>query len=61
MNDLAMSALPSGTFAMGSTGYVEDETPQHEVVLCAFECMSYPVTRRLWAEITKFDSARKLV
>jgi sulfatase modifying factor 1 len=61
MHDLDTSSIPSGIFTMGSAVGAENEAPQHEVAIAAFECMLYPVTRRLWAEIVKYDSARKLV
>jgi sulfatase modifying factor 1 len=59
--DLDTTSISSGTFAMGSAAGAAEEAPQHEVAVSAFDCMLNPVTRRLWAEIAKYDPARKLV
>jgi formylglycine-generating enzyme required for sulfatase activity len=51
--------LPGGRFLMGSReteeGYLPAERPIREVSLSSFTCMRYPVTRRLYAEITGSD------
>jgi formylglycine-generating enzyme required for sulfatase activity len=61
MGDLDTVLIPGGTFTMGGAAGEEGTAPRHEVSLSAFECMVHPVTRRLWAEIAKFDSASRLV
>jgi sulfatase modifying factor 1 len=74
MNDLDVRPLPGGTFLMGSTqaerdqqsgktlvypNSLNDEGPQHEVEISPFECMAYPVTRRLYASIMRDDPLRR--
>ena len=53
---LAMVELPGGSFWMGSADddkqAGDDEKPLHEVELSGFACMVYPVTRRLYSEVT---------
>jgi formylglycine-generating enzyme required for sulfatase activity len=36
-----------------------DETPQHEVEISPFECMAFPVTRRLYALVMRDDPLRR--
>ena len=61
MNDLETLPLPAGTFVMGSgeshPRQGESDGPPHEVTVSAFECMLYPVTRRLYAAVTGQDPA----
>jgi len=51
--------IPGGTFLMGSLedeeGREEYEGPLHEVRLSPFECLRYPVTRRLFLRIAGTD------
>ncbi len=51
--------IPGGTFQMGSpkreVGRHDDEGPVHAVHVSPFACTRYPVTRRLFAEITGSD------
>jgi formylglycine-generating enzyme required for sulfatase activity len=61
MNDLDSTTLPAGSFMMGAEAEAEEEAPRHEVGIAAFECMLYPVTRRLWSKVAKFDPASRLV
>ncbi len=55
-------SIPAGSFRMGSPddeeGRLENEGPVHEVRVSAFQCMRYPVTRRLHAEVTGKDTGR---
>jgi formylglycine-generating enzyme required for sulfatase activity len=50
-----MVELSGGIFWMGSEEddalADENETPMHQVEVSPFECMKYPVTRRLWREV----------
>ncbi len=46
--------IPDGVFRMGSTEF-DWSQPVHEVHVPAFRCMRYPVTRRLYQEITGND------
>jgi formylglycine-generating enzyme len=52
-------SIPGGTFLMGSPeseeGRYSNEGPAHEVHVSRFACTRYPVTRRLYSEITGFD------
>jgi sulfatase modifying factor 1 len=54
-----MVSIPGGTFSMGSpddeAGRSNDEGPVHEQHFAAFECMPYPVTRRLYRDLMKRD------
>ena len=74
MTDLDFVSLPGGTFLMGSTEQerdlqvgrpmvrrenLEDEGPRHEVEVSPFECMRFPVTRRLYAAITRDDPLQR--
>lgn len=51
--------IPGGTFRMGSPeseeGRSDHEGPVHEVRLLPFECMRFPVTRRLYCQIAGTD------
>jgi formylglycine-generating enzyme len=51
--------IPAGTFVMGSPeeeeGRWDDEGPMHAVSVSAFQCMRFPVTRRLYAAILGED------
>lgn len=51
--------IPGGTFRMGSPEIEEGcwnfEVPVHEIRLSPFECMQFPVTRRLYRQITGTD------
>ncbi len=46
--------IRAGTFRMGSPDY-DDERPVHEVHISAFQCMRFPVTRRLYQELMGED------
>src|SRR5262245_42092909 len=74
MGDLDFVPLRGGTFLMGSTERerelqrgrphvrpetLSDEGPQHEVEVSPFECMRYPVTRRLYAALMKDDPLQR--
>jgi formylglycine-generating enzyme required for sulfatase activity len=52
-------SIPGGTFLMGSAesqeGRYSNEGPVHEVHVSRFACTRYPVTRRIYAEITGLD------
>ncbi len=56
---VAMVSIPGGVFLMGSAndepGGRDNEGPRHEVRIAAFECMRYPVTRRLYRELIGQD------
>jgi formylglycine-generating enzyme required for sulfatase activity len=74
MNDLDTVTLAGGTFLMGSSvderdlqvgrpmvrrESLDDEGPRHEVEISPFECMRYPVTRRLFAAVTNDDPVQR--
>ncbi len=56
---VALVSIPGGVFLMGSAddepGRRDHEGPRHEVRIAAFECMRYPVTRRLYRELIGKD------
>lgn len=58
--DTALVAIPGGQFWMGSPDTdplaLDREKPAHQVRVSPFQCMQYPVTRRLWVEV--MDGAR---
>jgi hypothetical protein len=51
--------IRAGTFRMGSPageqGRYDNEGPVHEVYISAFQCMRFPVTRRLYKELMGKD------
>ncbi len=59
---LDMGEVPGGTFLMGSResdrDALDDEKPQHEVMLSAFCISRYPITRQLYRDIVGSSPAQ---
>jgi formylglycine-generating enzyme required for sulfatase activity len=59
VRDRELVPLPGGVYEMGSPededGHYPRESPVHQVRVSAFECMRYPVTRRLYLAVVGKD------